>query len=325
MQSPIPMLSSVANESPIRGVPLERHMQWLHQLAATGGPDDTSTVAFTAWIAELSDMVAAGRVERSEWSDAWKLFNLRLLPQAMSTKAFLKSHGYAGDFEIIDAIYTQHKAADLKQQRWDDYFHAQAAPRAVRNRKGYFQRMATNAAVAATRLGDCAPRILNVASGLGRDMMEWLTDNPNTPVRFECVELDANAIAYASELCAKHLERIQFHRANALRFHPKDNYHLVWSSGLFDYLGDSLFVRLLRRLLSHTLPCGEVVIGNFGSYNPSRAYMELLGDWNLIHRGPEHLRELALEAGAAEHDITIGREPACVNLFLHVRKPRTSA
>ena len=236
----------------------------------------------------------------------------------------LKSHGYAGDFEIIDAIYTQRTAADLNQRRWDEYFHAQAAPRAVRNRKKYFQITATNAVVTATRLGGCAPRNLNVASGPGRDMMEWLTDHPVAPARFDCVELDANAIAYASELCAKHLDRIRFHRANALRFHPKDNYHLDWSSGLFDYLSDSLFVRLLRRLLNHTLPGGEVVIGNFGSYNPSRPYMELLGDWNLIHRGSEHLRELAMEAGATEQDITIGREPACVNLFLHVRKLRTT-
>jgi extracellular factor (EF) 3-hydroxypalmitic acid methyl ester biosynthesis protein len=63
-----------------------------------------------------------------------------------------------------------------------------------------------------------------------------------------------------------------------------------------------------------------VVVGNFSDHNPSRDYMELLGDWVLRHRTHDHLRELALEAGASADSIEVQWEPEGVNLFLHIRR-----
>ncbi len=313
----LPLSGGVASGS----TPLQRHLVGLQQIAKAGGPSVPETaLAFTAWIAELDVMIGAGLIDRDEWLQSWRSFMTNHLPQTVGAMALLKPHGYAGDFEVIDAIYHSRLAGEVNQRPWDEFFHQQAAPVAVRNRKSYFQRTTSSALHVAVARGDQTLRVLNIASGPGRDMHEWLTANPAAPVQFDCVELDSNAIAFASDLCADHASRIRFHRANALRFRPQDLYHLCWSSGLFDYLSDGLFVRVLRTLIKHTLPGGEVVIGNFGSYNPSRPYMELLGDWKLIHRGPEHLRQLALEAGARPEDITVGREPACVNLFLHLRK-----
>jgi hypothetical protein len=82
---------------------------------------------------------------------------------------------------------------------------------------------------------------------------------------------------------------------------------------------DSLFVRLLRRLLRFCHHGGEIVIGNFGNYNPTRTYMEIFGGWELQHRSAEHLTALALEAGSPPEAIRIGAEPEGVNLFLHIR------
>lgn len=63
---------------------------------------------------------------------------------------------------------------------------------------------------------------------------------------------------------------------------------------------------------------GEVVVGNFSTANPSRAYMELLGDWHLHHRSAEGLRRLAERAGWEANSVRIGAEALGVNLFLHV-------
>lgn len=301
--------------------PLQRHLHGLEQLAALGGPKGEHAILFSAWVAELSHMIKTGVIRRDEWFEVWKPVVLRLLSQTIAPKILLKPRGYAGDFEVIDCIYTSALAECPQQRPWDDYFHSLNAISAVKHRKSYFQRVVSSAVAASVQCGADCPRILNVASGPGRDMLEWLSANPTVQAKIECVEMDADAIKFATELCHQHRDRVQFHHANALRFKPAGEYALIWSAGLFDYLNDGLFVRLLRRLLNHTLPGGEVVIGNFGSYNPSRDCMELLGDWVLEHRSPEHLRELALEAGASEGDISIGREPACVNLFLHVRKP----
>lgn len=153
-------------------------------------------------------------------------------------------------------------------------------------------------------------------------MREWLDANGMAVANFDCVDLDAKAVRFAESLCAGYADAIRFFHGNALTFKPTRHYGLVWSSGLFDYLEDRLFVRLLRRLLRFTEPGGEVVVGNFGDYNPTRNYMELLGGWRLIHRSREHLHALAAEAGASPENVSIGTEPEGVNLFLHVRTDR---
>ena len=53
-------------------------------------------------------------------------------------RCMLKPRGYHGDFEIIDAIYMERINPHPALEKWDRYFHAQAAPQAVRNRKAYF-------------------------------------------------------------------------------------------------------------------------------------------------------------------------------------------
>jgi SAM-dependent methyltransferase len=114
---------------------------------------------------------------------------------------------------------------------------------------------------------------------------------------------------------------IRFHQANALRFKTIERFHIIWSAGLFDYLRDAMFVRLLKVFLQHCLPGGEIVVGNFGEHNPSRNYMELLGGWKLIHRGRDQLIALSKLAGVSAEHVRVDQEPEGVNLFLHIRMP----
>jgi hypothetical protein len=92
----------------------------------------------------------------------------------------------------------------------------------------------------------------------------------------------------------------------------------VWSAGLFDYLEDRLFVRLLARLAGAVRPGGELVVGNFAASNPSRAYVELFG-WSLHHRSAEELLVMAGQAGLAGSRLQVRNKPTGVNLFLHAR------
>jgi hypothetical protein len=89
---------------------------------------------------------------------------------------------------------------------------------------------------------------------------------------------------------------------------------------LFDYFDDKAFVSLLKKLLNFLVDDGELVIGNFSDENDTRGYMEIVGDWNLHYRSEAKLRNLALQCGVEESQITIGREPECVNLFLHIHQ-----
>ncbi len=139
----------------------------------------------------------------------------------------------------------------------------------------------------------------------------------NHYLNFECVEIDPDAIRYASVLNSAHLDRITFVQKNALRYRPSGKHDLIWAAGIFDYFNDRIFVSLLRRLLPALEAGGELVLGNFAEGNPGRPYMELF-DWMLYHRSPADLTRLAMECGVPQDRIRIGSEPESINLFLHI-------
>ena len=289
----------------------------LQDFITKGGPLPPEYVILNRAIRHLADAVRAGAVSKDDVLAYAQDATRRYLPGTMQAEALERKYGYSGDFEIIDHIYTRRICTDPKLRLWDLYFHAQAAPVAVRNRKAYFQQLMTDHLAARS---DGALDLLNVASGPCRDLREFFLDQPDACVTVDCVDMDAHAIEYGSRLCAPWLDRISFHHGNVLKHVPARAYDLVWSAGLFDYLSDRYFVHLLSALLRVVKPGGEVVIGNFSDFNPSRDYMEVFGDWNLRHRSQETLRALAAQAGATPEQVQVMWEPEGVNYFLHIRR-----
>ena len=186
----------------------------------------------------------------------------------------------------------------------------------MRNRKTYFLNLLREL----TGSTEGPIEVLNIASGPARDVFEYLTFADHARVRFTCVEYDKTAIQYAKALCYEHLDAIEFVQANAFRYTTDKKFPLVWSAGLFDYFDDRRFKFLLKRLYDLTEAGGQLVVGNFSTDNPDQSYMEVLMEWELNHRSAEHLYQLALDIGVEAENISIGREPEGVNLFLHVTK-----
>ena len=289
----------------------------IHELIADGGPLPSEYALLNQKLRQLGDAVRADVTKRGDVLAYAKDLTQRHFEGSMQAMALERKYGYSGDFEVIDGIYRQRISSVPHLKRWDLFFHAQAAPIAVRNRKSYFHSL-LDQHQSVSRSGPM--RVLDVASGPARDLREWMVENPKSDVFFDCVDADVHAVEHARQLCRPFLERIEFHHRNAMRFLPSRGYDLVWSAGLFDYLMDRSFVFLLKSLISVTKAGGEVVIGNFSPLNTSRDYMELLGDWTLIHRNEKQLIELAREAGAPPSAITVDWEPEGVNLFLHIRR-----
>lgn len=233
----------------------------------------------------------------------------------MQGYAFHKPHGYAGDYEIIDRIYTSWQSPIVYLRKWDEFFHLQKAPQAVRNRKEYLIELINSIAEKKNEL-----QILNIGSGPGRDMLEYFQQNNKSDVTFECVETDLKAIAYANSLCKPYSKDINFIHRNIFRYKPNMKFDLIWSAGLFDYIDDLKFIHLLKMLYAYTKEGGLIVIGNFSTSNPSKDYMEVIGEWFLNHRSKQQLIYLAKKAGIDKSNIQINSEPLGVNLFLHINK-----
>ncbi len=237
--------------------------------------------------------------------------------KTMQGLAFVKKHGYAGDYEIIDKIYTEWKSKDDYLATWDNYFHSQLSPIAVRNRKSYFKEMVQKRALELESKEDNFS-VLNIASGPCRDLLEFFEETKDLRFQFDCVELDKNAISYAKELLGNFNGNVSFINENVFKFKPTKSYDLVWSAGLFDYFDDATFIKILSRYIKSPIQHKEIVIGNFVEGNPTAAYMELIGEWYLNHRSIDKLRYLSMQAGATADQIVVNTEATGVNLFLHI-------
>lgn len=311
---------SITSELPVanrRESPLLRSFdELLQDFIARGGPLPPEYSVLNRAIRHLGDAVRGGSVQQEDVSAYVRDITQVHFQGTMQAQALQRKYGYSGDFEIIDSIYTRRTSAAPSLRLWDLFFHSQAAPVAVRNRKAYFLNLMEEHLF--EKAG--APlNVLNIASGPARDVREFFMSHPESPVHMDCVDMDPHAIEYARHMCAPWEASLDFHHRNVLKFIPNRGYDLTWSAGLFDYLSDRVFGHLLKAMISVTKPGGEVVVGNFSDFNPSRDYMELLGHWQLIHRSRETLMALAARAGASPDQVRILWEPEGVNYFLHIR------
>ena len=308
---PIPLsLFAPTHSSKVGKLVYETH-EFISYLIEKGGPDPTDYLRLNMLLQHFSGGKSHAMLLESHLQAIRTAFGETLSPDTIHGWAYQKPMGYAGDFQIIERIYTRHTSPKSHFAKWDHFSHHQAATKAIRNRISFFLDQVWKAKTQAT--SQC--HILNLASGPGRDMYETFKILGAPGIQLDCVEQDPHAINYATTLCHDFLEHIHFIQKNVLRFTTRQTYHMIWSGGLFDYFNDSIFKRILKRLLPLLKTHGKLIIGNFSTDNPSRGYMDLF-QWNLIHRTRKELRQLARDCGVPDQKISIEQEPEGINLFL---------
>jgi len=291
-------------------------MASLRQFIQKGNWSNDSFDKLDLLLSEVGYEMHNGTITKFDISELTTGFSKEFLAETLQGHGLRKPYGYPGDFFLLDKIYTNYKTRDPKYRIWDDYFQRQAAPCAVRNRKEYFKRVVSKKCEANKDLS-----LLNVVSGSGRELYELYKDLPEgIDFNTTCVEVDDYAMAYSKGLNTDYLTHIDYVHSNIFRFENNKKYDVIWSAGLFDYMNDKAFLLLLKRFRNWLSPGGEIIVGNFNEdNNPSRDYMEIMGDWHLIHRTEEELRAVAKQAGFLNNQISIGREELNVNLFLHIK------
>ena len=293
------------------------HLDYVRHIVAHNGPDVTEYAAHIRWYDTIKEQFITGAIDREQLNQLRLEFgDAYLTPNTLQGASYVKQHGYPGDFCILEKIYAEETSCDERFRKYDEFFHAQAAPKAVRNRKKYFKDLVRRVqSESSERI-----RVLNLACGPCREMKE-LFDEGLQGVDFVCVDGDRNAIRYAQTLLGDYTATVRFVHNNVLRYSPSTKFHLIWSAGLFDYFDDRVFLRVLSRYLTYLRAGGEIAIGNFGMANPTRAYMEALAQWYLHHRSDSRLLELAKAAKTKPGDkVSIDAESTGVNRFLHISR-----
>ena len=286
-------------------------IDYLKTITKKGGPIPSEYLEMNLAMNTLAQLHHSGSMSNQDLEDIRMELGEAMTPKTIQGFAYRQPHGYAGDYEIIEKIYNNHVAPELHLANWDNFFQSHSAAQAVRNRVSFFLNQVWE--IKDQQVGNA--RILNVASGPGRDLHECLKIMGPNGLHFDCVDQDLNAIQHASNICQKFASNITFYHQNIFKFIANKTYDLIWSAGLFDYFSDGLFKRVLKRLLPFLEKSGKLVVGNFADDNPSQDYMEFF-NWLLHHRSPKKLRQLAEECGISSDRIQIQREPEGVNLFL---------
>lgn len=285
----------------------------LRELVARGGPEPGEYEDLEAGFNQTAEALRRGEIAPDRLLDLW-----RSLGDAFASTATLQGHvvakpyGYHGDFDLIDKIYTRFESPDPRFRRWDAFFQSRAAAEAVRSRKAYCVRLATQ--LARARRGD-AYRMLSAACGPARDVYEILSREDH--VVADCLDRDPAALEYARKLTAPFASRVRLMRRNIVRFHAPPEYDLVWAAGIFDYLSDRTFVATLARLADMLRAGGRLVVANFGEDNPSRAYMEC-GLWFLEHRSRDKLAALAAASNIPPQRFYVEGDGGGIVNYLHV-------
>ena len=291
-------------------------------------------------LARLHPLGLVGVDNRLPSSELWNVAGELLTRGWLQNQARTKPRGYAGDYEMLARIYENRLCDDPLGKLFDRYFQEEAAPRAVRSR----MEMMTQWIVELARGADPSPltplpqgergiRVAVVGSAFGlevRDALVRLGEHERSSVSVTLLDLDWAAIEYAKQKLSGLIagERLKEVSANLFRLpvreplaaHLNDT-DLLLCPGLFDYFDDATAVAILRTFWNRLAPGGRLAVFQFAPHNPTRAYMEWLGNWYLIYRTTDELRQLALDAGLPAPVIELSSEPLGVDLLLLATRP----
>jgi hypothetical protein len=96
---------------------------------------------------------------------------------------------------------------------------------------------------------------------------------------------------------------------------------LLSCTGLFDYLEEDHAVALLKTFWNHLAPSGNLLVFNFAPTNPSRAFMEWIGQWHLLYRDTATLARLAEQAGIDPSAFSIEAGPLGICPYIRATAP----
>jgi len=206
--------------------------------------------------------------------------------------------GYPGDAELIDYLYHHtDRTADIARATAIGRQILQTnldrpAPIAVRARRQIVADLISHIAAKTP-----SARILSVACGHARELE--LVDHAllERIATFLAFDQDAKSLEVATRYRTKPgIPRIAPQCGtimDLLKDTQLDDFELVYSSGLYDYLSDRLCQRLTQNLFERLKPGGTLLLANFLPETPDIGYMEIFMNWSLRYRSKQQIHDFA--------------------------------
>ncbi len=272
-----------------------------------------------------------------------------------------KPNGYAGDAYMMSYIYQNRFEGETP---FGMFLHKHAlttkACQSVRNRKNHLKQEI---------LKMTGGKVLSLAAGPAQEIKEIIQNSNGHDYQFLALDHDMDtlqkfnipqpdprfryALANAFQIiqgnymtarprtllrqyCSPRKDFNGFRRIwNSLKYEVmflnKDEYDLVYSVGLYDYIRTYILddnrgtIALTRKLFDLVKPGGILMVGNFNRNNPRDAkfMMEYVYDWQLIYRDRQEMMELTRAIPPEQIErIEVLEEPLGINYLLKVEKKK---
>ena len=236
---------------------------------------------------------------------------------------YSKPRGYAGDYLTIQRMYDNAPSGTGRIGAvMDRVFMSTHACVAVQNRRGLLRREIEQ--TIRERSTNRLVRVTSLACGPAQEIFDVFEQQPESD--FLCatlIDLDDQALAFVRGKAASfgRIVQLVLHQANLLylaagRKHleipPQD---LVYSIGLIDYFPDKYVIALMNYAYGLLRPGARLILGNFHPRNPSKALIEHVLEWILIHSTEDDLNRLYEQSHFARPATRIQFEEQGINLF----------
>ena len=285
---------------------------------------------FNLQLQECHERIDDPQLEDYLWGYVFKEIFPYFMRSRFAERAYYKPKGYAGDYLMMEMIYRNQPDGDGKLGKLvDDWCLNTDAAKAVRGRRELLGTL-LGSWKGKTHTHDKPFRILNLACGSSRELFDFLSGQGETKgTEVFCVDADPEALRYVGQHVnvVPHEASVRLMQENVIKWALGREHHhfglmdIIYSAGLTDYLDEPLFQALTTRCYKHLRPGGVFIIGNFGSHNPNKAFMDHLLQWTLIHRSEKELRNI-FASTPFEGDIDVVAEPRGVNLIaIAVKRP----
>jgi hypothetical protein len=221
---------------------------------------------------------------------AWREF---LFADPYTYRAFSKPRGYPGDAALMDFTYRhpsifQHiaSASEIGQHIYR-FTSASKQSDSARRRLSLVAENIRLAALLKKKI-----RVISFASGHCRELESLYDINERiediTIYDGDSASMDEAVSAYGS------IFHLSPHKGNILRLKPSDLKvaDLVYSMGLFDYLGGRLAKKMIQIMAKTVAPGGTLIVGNLAHDAANLAYCESVMDWWMIPRSHEDMIDL---------------------------------
>jgi SAM-dependent methyltransferase len=233
-----------------------------------------------------------------------------LLQDPLTRWSFEKPRGYSGDAYLLDFIYEhQSVAAQVKEASplgTEVYNFTRAAPSAVavRERRDI---LASHVDATAEKTNDA--EILAIAAGHLREAERSQALQSGKLKRW--VALDQDPVSVGTVSSAYHgscIEAINGSVRTILgRAQKLGTFDFIYAAGLYDYLAESVAVRLTERCLQMLKPGGKFLLANFARDIGVEGYMETFMNWPLIWRTDEDVQSIVDKVKHPVTDVSITR------------------